>query len=98
MTLSPHLAADHHSDAVGQNWAKSISYGAARFHRPASVNELREIVRRSSRVKALGGRHSFSRIADTDADWVGTERGAVRNGLSNAARLAVGHCLSAKSV
>ncbi len=31
-------------------------------------------MRRSRRVKALGGRHSFSRIADTDADMIGTSQ------------------------
>ncbi|GGR05888.1 FAD-binding protein [Deinococcus ruber] len=49
-------------------------YSAARFHRPGSVEELQEIVRRASSVKALGTRHSFSSVADTEGDLVSLER------------------------
>jgi alditol oxidase len=54
------------------NWAGNVTYGAARVHRPASVDELQQVVRGSSRVRALGSGHSFSRVADTDGDLVST--------------------------
>ncbi len=72
--LSGKVPADPSQGAVGQNWAESFTYGAARFHQPETIDELRKVVRRSRRVKALGGRHSFSRIADTDADMIGTSQ------------------------
>lgn len=52
------------------NWAGNITYGARRVHTPASVDELREVVAGSSRIRALGSRHSFSEVADTDGDLV----------------------------
>lgn len=55
-----------------RNWAGNVIYGARTIHEPASVDEVRAIVgdvgRRSGRVRALGTRHSFSDVADTDGD------------------------------
>ncbi|WP_405578979.1 FAD-binding protein [Streptomyces sp. NBC_01190] len=52
------------------NWAGNLTFNAARVHRPADVAELRAVVARGRRVKALGSGHSFSDIADTDGDLV----------------------------
>jgi alditol oxidase len=52
------------------NWAGNVTFGAARFHRPASVPELQRLVARSTRVRALGTGHSFNRLADTPGDLV----------------------------
>jgi alditol oxidase len=52
------------------NWAGSFVFGARVVHRPRSLDELREVVARAERVRALGTRHSFSRIADTSGDLV----------------------------
>ena len=35
------------------NWAGNVTFGAERFHRPASVPELQHLVARSGRVPAL---------------------------------------------
>ena len=51
---------------IGTNWAGNHVYRAARLHRPATVDELREIVSAAPRVRVLGSRHAFSDIADTD--------------------------------
>ena len=52
------------------NWAGNITFGAARVHRPGTVDELRETVAASTRLRPLGTGHSFNRIADTDGDLV----------------------------
>jgi alditol oxidase len=52
------------------NWAGTYTYGAARLHQPASLDELVEVVAGASRVHALGSRHSFNAIADTEGDQV----------------------------
>jgi alditol oxidase len=52
------------------NWAGNVTFGAARFHRPASVAELCDIVGSAEKVRALGTRHSFNDIADTTGDLV----------------------------
>lgn len=52
------------------NWAGNVTYGAARVHRPESVEEVRRVVAGSRRVRALGSGHSFSLVADTSGDLV----------------------------
>jgi xylitol oxidase len=59
---------------VVKNWAGNREYGARQFHEPTSHEELQEIVRRSSSVKALGSRHSFNDIADATGDLVSLAR------------------------
>ncbi|MGO4189355.1 D-arabinono-1,4-lactone oxidase [Pseudarthrobacter sp. TAF60_1] len=49
-----------------KNWAGNFKYASADVVRPESVDELAQVVARSSRVKALGSRHSFNRVGDTD--------------------------------
>ena len=56
-----------------QNWAANLEYGAARVHRPLSIEAVQEIVKGSRKLKALGSRHSFNAIADTDGDHVSLE-------------------------
>ena len=48
------------------NWAGNYSFGADTLHRPATLDELREIVACAPNVRVLGTRHSFSGIADAD--------------------------------
>jgi len=48
-----------------RNWAGTYEYRAGTVHRPASVEELQEIVARSPRVRVLGSRHSFTDIGDS---------------------------------
>ena len=52
------------------NWAGNITFGAARVHRPSTLDDLRSVVAASDRVRALGSAHSFSPVADTTADLV----------------------------
>jgi xylitol oxidase len=52
------------------NWAGNITFGAARVHRPGTLDELRSLVAASDRVRALGSGHSFSPVADTTGDLV----------------------------
>lgn len=49
----------------GTNWAGNHRYRAERLHRPATLEELREVVATAARVRVLGSRHSFSDIADS---------------------------------
>lgn len=56
------------------NWAGNLRFGARRLLEPTSVEQLQEIVAGSRRVRALGTRHSFSRVADTEDDLVTVTR------------------------
>src|SRR5215211_5920527 len=52
---------------VERNWAGNHAYGARELHRPATLEELQELVASSSRIRVLGTRHSFNAIADSEA-------------------------------
>ncbi|OMF19712.1 FAD-binding protein [Paenibacillus sp. FSL H8-0548] len=47
-----------------RNWAGNYKYSASELHVPETVEQIQEWVARSSRIKALGTRHSFNGIAD----------------------------------
>ena len=53
-----------------RNWAGNLEYRARRVHQPSTTEELRELVRRTPRIRALGSRHSFSDVADTAHELV----------------------------
>ena len=55
---------------VERNWAGNIEYGAARFHRPASIADVQSIVAAGTKVRGVGSRHSFNTIADTGGDQI----------------------------
>ncbi len=57
-----------------RNWAKNIEYGAKETAFPESHGELAAIVAGSEKLKIVGSRHSFNRIADTEARHVSLER------------------------
>lgn len=48
------------------NWAGNVAFAHTAVHRPATLDDLRRLVRDSPRIRALGSGHSFSRVADTD--------------------------------
>jgi xylitol oxidase len=47
------------------NWAGNLVYGTANVFYPNSVQEVQEAVKKSNKLKALGSRHSFNKIADS---------------------------------
>ncbi len=47
------------------NWAGNLRYHADQLASPHSVDELRTLVKSSSKLRALGSRHSFNTIADS---------------------------------
>ena len=55
------------------NWAGNYVYGAAQIHRPKTIEQLQEHVNQSSKLKALGTRHSFNDIADSAGDLISLE-------------------------
>jgi alditol oxidase len=56
-----------------RNWAGNHTYRARAVRRPRSVDELQDLVASNDRVRAIGTRHSFTDIADTDGILVSLE-------------------------
>jgi xylitol oxidase len=52
------------------NWAGNIAFATSKRLAPTSIDELRDVVASSPRVRAVGTAHSFNDIADTDATQV----------------------------
>jgi xylitol oxidase len=48
-----------------RNWAGNHTYRAAALHRPATLDQVRELVAGADRLRVLGSRHSFNDIADS---------------------------------
>lgn len=56
------------------NWAGNVLYGAERVVAPETVEEAQELVAAEPAIRALGTRHSFSRLADSRHALLSTER------------------------
>ncbi|MES1249965.1 MAG: FAD-binding protein, partial [Chitinophaga rupis] len=48
-----------------QNWAGNIEYSTSNLYSPVSIEQVREFVKKYSKLKVLGTRHCFNRIADS---------------------------------
>ncbi len=58
---------DDTTTAARTNWSGNVTYAASRLAEPTTVAELQQLVASTPRLTALGSRHSFNTIADTDA-------------------------------
>ena len=56
------------------NWSGNIRFGARSVEQPTDLAQLRDLVAGSERVRALGSRHSFNAIADTDGVLIDLSR------------------------
>jgi xylitol oxidase len=55
-----------------KNWAGNLTYSTSNVLEPGTVEEVQEIVKTSGKLRALGTRHCFNRIADSDAVLLST--------------------------
>lgn len=56
------------------NWSGNYSYQAPTVAYPTSIEELQSLVREAKKVRALGSRHSFNAIADSDEVLISLEK------------------------
>src|SRR5689334_20769745 len=59
---------------AGMNWAGNHTYRAGAIHEPTSLDELQELVRSRSAVRAIGTRHAFNDLTDSRGDLVSLRR------------------------
>jgi alditol oxidase len=64
------LAPGQQQPAPRENWAGNITYSTDHVHAPKNVDEVREVVKSCSKLRALGSRHSFNRIADSTQNQI----------------------------
>jgi alditol oxidase len=59
--------------APRQNWAGNITYSTDHVLTPATTDEVRSVIKSCSKLRALGSRHSFNRIADSNQNQISLE-------------------------
>ena len=67
------LAPAQQQPAPRQNWAGNITYSTDHVHTPANLDEVRSIVKSCNKLRAVGSRHSFNRIADSNQNQLSLE-------------------------
>lgn len=60
------MTLDGDSSPAGRNWAGNIAFRAPRFAEPTHLDELAELVSGARAVRAVGSRHSFTTLAESD--------------------------------
>jgi alditol oxidase len=60
--------------ATRTNWSGNYTYKAPKLITPASVEEVRAIVKRATKLRALGTRHSFNAIADSTVEQISLQQ------------------------
>jgi xylitol oxidase len=53
-----------------KNWAGNLEYSTNKIDYPKSVEEVQRLVKKYSKVKVLGTRHCFNRIADSKDNFI----------------------------
>ena len=69
-SLISQLAPGQQQPAPRENWSGNITYSTDHVHTPANVDEVRAVVKSCSKLRALGSRHSFNRIADSTQNQI----------------------------
>lgn len=59
--------------AALKNWAGNLTYSTTNVFQPSTVEEVQEAIKQCSKVRALGTRHCFNRIADSEDNLISTE-------------------------
>src|SRR2546421_8182503 len=71
--LSPYMACRSSKQKAGghlTNWAGNLEYSTGNVHYPKTVEQVQETVRKCNRLRALGSRHSFNKIADSNENQI----------------------------
>src|ERR1700680_4720049 len=52
------------------NWAGNFQYSTENLYQPKSVEEVQDVVKKCKKLRGLGTRHCFNRIADSPANQI----------------------------
>src|SRR5436309_7465325 len=56
-----------------KNWAGNLEYSTDRVYYPRTVEEVQALVKKCDRLRVLGTRHCFNKIADSKDNLVSTK-------------------------
>ncbi len=60
--------------ATRKNWSGNYTYSTERLDTPATIEEVQAIVKRATKLRALGTRHSFNAIADSTVEQISLQQ------------------------
>ncbi len=74
-TLSRIVSAEQNPSKVAPrtNWSGNLTYSTDHLFAPNAVDEVPQIVKQCNKLRALGARHSFNAIADSNANQISLE-------------------------
>src|SRR5947209_3095066 len=55
------------------NWSGNYKYSTDHLEKPKTVEDLQQVVKKCDKLRALGARHSFNRIADSSSAQISLE-------------------------
>ncbi|MEJ7645727.1 MAG: D-arabinono-1,4-lactone oxidase [Chryseolinea sp.] len=55
-----------------KNWAGNLTYSTSNIHSPGTAEEVSAIIKKCEKLRALGTRHCFNSIADSNANLLST--------------------------
>jgi alditol oxidase len=55
------------------NWAGNLTFSTNKLDTPGSIEEVRAAVKKASKLRVLGARHSFNAIADSASEQISVE-------------------------
>ena len=69
-SMLPRVVAGQELTGPRQNWAGNQTFSTNRLYSPATVEEVRQVVKDCAKLRALGSRHSFNTIADSTKNQI----------------------------
>jgi xylitol oxidase len=66
--LSPLASAEQ--TTARTNWSGNYTYSTDRLHQPQTIEQVQQVVKSCSKLRALGARHSFNGIADSTENQI----------------------------
>ena len=69
-TMLSRFLSGEQSSAPRTNWAGNLTFSTDRLYSPSSLEEVQQVVKHCSKLRALGARHSFNSIADSTANQI----------------------------
>src|SRR5664279_5390556 len=72
--LSPFSGLSFYQQERLKNWAGNITYSTDNVFYPTTTEEVQQLVRGHDKIKALGTKHCFNRIADSTNNLVSTSK------------------------
>jgi len=73
ITMSKGLLSEAQQERL-KNWAGNLTYSTGIVFYPTSVDEVQQLVKKHSKLKALGTRHCFNTIADSRDNLLSTSK------------------------